>query len=98
MCVMFNSRSSVSVLTGAEGPRVASHALKSRFMPYFKTMEQSASLPFALFSPEHWPQSGEIMIRVLGHDAGDVGGIDDHGALLFEDRDRFGHRRGLVRD
>src|SRR5919204_5389524 len=50
--VMFHWRSSVSVLTGADGPSVASHLLKSRFIPYFRITEQSASLPLASFTPE----------------------------------------------
>ena len=49
----FHWRSSVSVFTGAFGPSVASHALKSRFIPYLNTIEQSASLPFALSRPLH---------------------------------------------
>src|SRR5258708_9874602 len=52
VCVRFHWRSSVSVLTGADGPSEASHLLKSRFMPYLKETEQSASLPFASLQPE----------------------------------------------
>ena len=51
-CVVFHSRSSVSDFTGADAPSVFSHALKSRFIPYFSTTEQSSSLPLALFAPE----------------------------------------------
>jgi len=36
---LLNARSSVSDFTGAEGPSVASHLLKSRFMPYLSTVE-----------------------------------------------------------
>src|SRR6266545_4170230 len=52
VCVRFHWRSSVKVLTGAEGPSDASHLLKSRFMPYLKETEQSASFPFASLQPE----------------------------------------------
>ena len=52
MCVMFHCRSSVSVFTGADGPRLFSHRLKSRFIPYLKFTEQFASLPFACSAPE----------------------------------------------
>src|SRR5229473_7447853 len=45
-------RSSVSDFTGAAGPSEASHWLKSRFMPYLSTIEQSSSLPLAFARPE----------------------------------------------
>src|SRR5207247_9392038 len=51
--LMFHWRSPVSVFTGADGPSVCSHLLKSRFMPYLRITEQSASLPFASLTPEH---------------------------------------------
>ncbi len=59
-CATFHWRSSVSVFTGAFGPSVASHALKSRFIPYLKTIEQSASLPFALSRPLHTLQRRKL--------------------------------------
>src|SRR2546426_799765 len=40
VCAMFHCRSSVSVFTGADGPSVASHLLKSRFIPYLSATEQ----------------------------------------------------------
>src|ERR1041385_1670431 len=58
--VMFHWRSSVSDFTGADGPRVASHALKSRFIPYFRTTEQSLSFPLELLTPEHWFHSAKF--------------------------------------
>ena len=51
-CAVFHSRSSVSVFTGAAAPSDFSQLLKSRFIPYFSTTEQSSSLPFALLAPE----------------------------------------------
>ncbi len=95
--VMFHSRSSVSDFTGAEAPSVASQALKSRFMPYFRTTEQSLSLPLALFTPEHWPHSAKFCAGILGDDAGDVGRVHDLGALLLEDLDGLGHDARLLR-
>jgi hypothetical protein len=50
-CARFHARSSVSDLTGALSPRLASHALKSRFMPYLKFTVQSASPPFLCSAP-----------------------------------------------
>ena len=48
---MFHCRSSESDLTGALSPNEASQLLKSRFIPYLKATEQSASRPLALSSP-----------------------------------------------
>ena len=48
---VFHSRNSVSELTGAILPRDSSQALKSRFIPYLNTIEQSSSLPRVLSSP-----------------------------------------------
>ena len=71
---MFHSRSIVSVLTGTPLPNVASHALKSRFIPYLNTIEQFASSPFALSSPAHGLQfrkfSAESVAVTLGMSAG----------------------------
>ena len=73
-CATFHSRSSVSVFTGAAAPSDASHALKSRFMPYLNTTEQSASLPFALSRPPHVDQSRKFfeasVATTLGMSAG----------------------------
>src|SRR5438045_3243865 len=52
LCSLFQSRSSVSDLTGAFGPSDASHLLKSRFIPYLKTTEQFSSCPFPSDDPE----------------------------------------------
>src|SRR6266508_2595510 len=65
VCVRFHWRSSVSVLTGAEGPSVASHLLKSRLMPYLKLTEQSASFPFASLQPEQRFQDRKLFLRSL---------------------------------
>src|SRR5437660_846702 len=63
--VRFHWRSSVKVLTGAEGPSDASHLLKSRFMPYLNVIEQSASLPFASFQPEQVFQERKLLFASL---------------------------------
>ena len=42
----------MSDFTGAAAPSDFSQLLKSRFMPYLSTTEQSSSLPFALLIPE----------------------------------------------
>ena len=57
LCAVFQSRSSVSDFTGADGPSDASHLLKSRFMPYLNAIEQSLSPPRALLAPEQIPHS-----------------------------------------
>ena len=48
-----NQRSSDSVLNGAAFPSEASHALKSRFMPYVKSVEQFALRPLRSSTPPH---------------------------------------------
>ena len=94
-CARFQSRCSFSVLTGADGPSDASHALKSRFMPYLKLIEQFASLPLACSAPEQKSHSGKLSFAVLGDEARDVGGIDDDRALLLQHRDGVGHHLRL---
>src|SRR5262245_15831466 len=71
-CLRFHSRSSVSDLTGADGPSVASQWLKSRFIPYLRTIEQFASDPLEFPEPEqmlHWSmfcrKSGSIVLGIL---------------------------------
>src|SRR5262245_63316730 len=59
-CARFHWRNSVRVFTGAVGPRLASHLLKSRFIPYLKTTEQPASMPFAQPVPRHTCQCTEF--------------------------------------
>ena len=76
-------------------PRLASHLLKSRFMPYLKTIEQSSSLPFPCSAPRADVPRQEVAALVLVHDARDVGGIDDDRALLLEDLDGLRHHLGL---
>src|SRR5437868_1062007 len=51
-CFRFHSRSCVSVLIGEASPRLASQALKSRFIPYFSPIAQSVSFPRRFSSPE----------------------------------------------
>ena len=72
-CATFHSRSAVNDTTGAD-PSEASHLLKSRFMPYFSTTEQSASLPLALSAPEHMPHVMKLFFvslsTMLGMSAG----------------------------
>src|SRR5215471_15197495 len=53
VCDRLNTRRSVSDLIGADAPSVASHALKSRFMPYLSTDVHVASWPTPWFNPEH---------------------------------------------
>ena len=54
--LMLNQRSSLSVRKGAAAPSDASQALKSRFMPYAKSIEQLAFRPFRLSTPLQMPQ------------------------------------------
>src|SRR5262249_60484846 len=61
-CARFHWRNSVSVFTGAVGPRLASHLLKSRFIPYLKTTEHPASLPFAPPVRRHTCQCRELWV------------------------------------
>jgi hypothetical protein len=77
--------------TGAAGPSNASHLLRSRFIPYFSTTEQLASLPLAPSMPPHEFHNQEIVVLILADDARDVGGIDDDGPLLLEKRYGVGH-------
>src|SRR6185436_1571073 len=56
-CARFHSLKAVRDATGAELSNDASHALKSRFIPYFNTTEQPLSRPFAFSLPlqiDHW--------------------------------------------
>src|SRR6185312_15530645 len=73
-CAVFHSRSAVNDATGAADPSEASHLLKSRFIPYFRSTEQSASLPLALSAPEHWPHARKLLwgslSTMLGMSAG----------------------------
>ena len=50
-CARFQFRNSVRVFTGADGPRLASHALKSRFIPYLNATVHWLSLPLACSAP-----------------------------------------------
>ena len=59
-CARFHCRSSVSVLTGADAPRLLSHRLKSRFIPYLKFTEQPWSLPLAWSAPEQKSQAAKF--------------------------------------
>src|SRR3954466_10772583 len=61
-CAVFHSRSSVNDLSGAAEPSDFSQALKSRFIPYLRTTEQSSSLPLAFVTPEHWPQRRKLFL------------------------------------
>ena len=90
-CAVLNARSSASVFTGAAGPSEASHALKSRFMPYHSTDEQFGSR--GPLSHAAAPQQ-EVVLRILIDDARDVG-VDDGRAFFLEHLDRVGHRLGL---
>src|SRR5581483_8831788 len=69
-----NFRSSASDLTGADGPKVASHLLKSRFMPYLNTIEQFSSCPLASLAAEQVFHrirlSSGVSERTLGISAG----------------------------
>src|ERR1700693_1710905 len=65
VCVRFHWRSSVRVLTGAVGPSDASHLLKSRFIPYLKETEQSASLPLASLQPEQMFHDRQLFFASL---------------------------------
>src|SRR5713226_6060479 len=73
-CSVFQVRSSVSDFTGAEGPSEPSHLLKSRFIPYLNTTEQSASFPFELLAPPQVLQSRRLLavslLTTLGISAG----------------------------
>ena len=86
----------MSVLTGAAAPSDASHVLKSRFMPYLNTTEQSASLPLALSSACADGPQQEVALRIGRDDARDVGRIDDDRALLLEHGDGLGHHLRLL--
>jgi hypothetical protein len=59
-CARFQSRSAASVFTGARFLRDVSHALKSRFMPYLSTTEQSSSPPLASLGPLQMPQASKL--------------------------------------
>ena len=52
VCAMFHCRSSVNERTGAVGPSDSRKRLKSRFMPYLSTIEQSRSLLRPSSAPE----------------------------------------------
>ena len=93
---MFQIRRSVSVLTGVDAPRLASHLLKSRFMPYLKTIEQSLSRPRALLGARADVPLQEIAALVPVDHAGYVGGIDDDRALLLQDVDGLRHDFRLI--
>ena len=93
---MFHSRSSVSDFTGAAAPSDASHALKSRFMPYLNDDRAVRVLAFRLVDAGADAPEQEVVAGVLVDDARDVGRIDDDRALLLEDRDRLGHHLRLI--
>src|SRR5260370_26383060 len=73
-CSVFQVRSSVSDFTGADGPSEPSHWLKSRFIPYLNTTEQSESFPFELLAPPQVFQSRRLLpvssLTTLGISAG----------------------------
>src|SRR6185369_265527 len=73
-CFVLNSRSSVSDLSGAAAPSDFSHALKSRFMPYLKTIEQSSSLPLPAFAPEQVDQRRKLFFGSLSSTLGMLAG------------------------
>ena len=84
----------MSVFTGADGPRLASQALKSRFIPYLKLTEHLRPYP----CPDSRPNSTakrEIILRIVVDEAGNLGRIDDDRALLLQDFDRVRHALGL---
>src|SRR4026207_2169141 len=62
---VFQAISSFSVLTGAAGPSDSSHLLKSRFIPYLKSIEQCSSLPRPSLAPEHWFHSTKLFFGSL---------------------------------
>src|SRR5688500_8545114 len=59
---VLKARSSASVFTGAADPNDASHALKSRFMPYHNTDEQFSSRGPLVHDP---PQSRKLFFVSL---------------------------------
>ena len=89
-CARFQARSSSSVFTGAEAPSDASHALKSRFMPYLKTIEQSSSRP-SRRSPLQSRPRRRLFFGSDRRDDRDVGRIDDVAPCARQDRDRLLH-------
>ncbi len=91
----FHRRNSASVFTGAAAPSEASHALKSRFMPYLNTTEQSASFPFALSSPPQVDQLRKFDSRSLVITLGMSAGSTMIGSLLLQNLDGLGHHLGL---
>src|SRR6266705_2931758 len=95
-CATFHCRSSVSVFTGAFGPRVPSQASKSRFMPYLNTTEQAASLPFALSSPLQTLQLRKLSPGSLARTLGMSAGSTTTAPCCFRHRDRLGHDPSLV--
>ena len=76
-------------------PSVPSHWLKSRFMPYFRTVVHCVSLPRISVAPAAEVPVDDRLRRIGSTMLGNVCGIDDDRALLFEDLDRFGHGFGL---
>src|SRR6185503_5932884 len=64
-CARFHSRSAVNDFTGARSPSDASHALKSRFMPYLNTTEQSSSRPLASSGPLHTPHLSQLLAGLV---------------------------------
>src|SRR2546430_15500127 len=79
-CARFQWRSSVSDFTGAAGPRLASHLLKSRFMPYLKTTEHPASAPFGPSVPRQTSQRRKLRVWSFSTTAGISGGLAVDGA------------------
>ena len=95
-CAVLQLRKSVSVFNGAAGPSDASHALKSRFIPYLNTIEQFASLPRALSAPEQVFHSMKLFFAIRVEHARNIGGIDDGRALLLQHVDGVGHHLELI--
>src|SRR2546430_10681113 len=75
-CARFQWRSSVSDFTGAAGPRLASHLLKSRFMPYLKTTEHPASAPFGPSVPRQTSQRRKLRLASFSTTLGMSAGYD----------------------
>src|SRR5438094_159061 len=62
---VFQAISSFNVFTGAAAPSDASHLLKSRFIPYFRSTEHRSSLPRPSLTPEHWPHTRKLFAGSL---------------------------------
>ena len=64
-------------------------------MPYLKTTEQSSSLPLASDAPLHTDQRARLSRRIRRDDGGNIGRIDDGGALRAERGDGVLHDSSL---